>query len=597
MQFKKYILLIMFAALFEGAQFVHADTGTIDPNGNGTTLQGTQTTCGAGGNYNCVNDAVRSPTAPSTSGDYITLASNKEDIYTMSTVPNVSTVTSIEVFLYHKESNAAMQPAIHLWNEAESSFLASPQNTTNRTTAQWDSVTFSGLSLSQTDLDAMRIGVLCEKTAAGAAGSCNAYALYAVVTHTNSSLFTQEDFRFYINQEDLLTPTNDPWPEGGVDLKENEAVKPGHSMGRNSVTRIRMNIAVSNAALATSTQDFNLQYALLTAPSCVEQGSGWSDVGARFTTDKDFRLYSNAFADTAPIDTLVLSTSNVGGSYSELNPTPTNPKTAATGKFIEYDWPIQLVSSASGNDYCFRMVKSSGSLLDVYRSDSYPKVRTLNLGSGVEEGGNAPPGQDIGGGDPTGGTEIGDSGGLVGFSSASATGEDYTAWLNAGSAYVSDNSNASALLSSLQQDYYNFGLGVPEGNAITGIEIALEVSTAGTGEIQVDLSFDGGATYTTAVKSTGSLTSTDSIKVLGSGGDLWGRSSWSAGEISNTNFRVRVTSVGVVDSVRIDHIQAKVHHITTGGGGGGGGEVWAPLFRLFANVFGSVTKLAMQVLQ
>ncbi len=77
-----------FVALFDA----EAASGTIDPNANGT-VSGTLTTCGAGGNYDCINDAVRDPTAPSTSGDYVTIANNGQSYYQMNSLTNVSLAT------------------------------------------------------------------------------------------------------------------------------------------------------------------------------------------------------------------------------------------------------------------------------------------------------------------------------------------------------------------------------------------------------------------------------------------------------------------------------------------------------------------------
>ena len=57
----------------------------------------------------------------------------------------------------------------------------------------------------------------------------------------------------------------------------------------------------------------------------------------------------------------------------------------------------------------------------------------------------------------------------------------------------------------------------------------------------VQLSWDGGTSWTTA-KATGTLGTNQGTFVLGSATDTWGRT-WSAADLANANFRVRVTDV------------------------------------------------------
>ena len=106
-----------------------------------------------------------------------------------------------------------------------------------------------------------------------------------------------------------------------------------------------------------------------------------------------------------------------------------------------------------------------------------------------------------------------------------------------GNAYASDNAYAvdtnsgtgtSSSYTSTQKDrhlFYNYTLGVPSGATILGIEVQLEAkvdSTAGTPKMYVQLSPDGGTTWTTG-KGTATLSRTDAIYTLGGASDLWGR--------------------------------------------------------------------------
>jgi hypothetical protein len=92
--------------------------------------------------------------------------------------------------------------------------------------------------------------------------------------------------------------------------------------------------------------------------------------------------------------------------------------------------------------------------------------------------------------------------------------------------------------------YYNFNISVPGGATINGIQVRLDAradSTSGSPKICVQLSWDGGVTWTTA-KSTATLTTSEATYLLGGATDNWGRL-WATGELTNTNFRVRLVNV------------------------------------------------------
>lgn len=92
--------------------------------------------------------------------------------------------------------------------------------------------------------------------------------------------------------------------------------------------------------------------------------------------------------------------------------------------------------------------------------------------------------------------------------------------------------------------FFNYGITVSGGATIQGIEVRLQAkadSTGGSPHVCVELSWDGGTTWTTA-KSTATLSTTELTYILGGATDKWGRT-WSVSELSNTNFRVRITDV------------------------------------------------------
>ncbi|HYV13447.1 MAG TPA: M14 family metallopeptidase [Pyrinomonadaceae bacterium] len=92
--------------------------------------------------------------------------------------------------------------------------------------------------------------------------------------------------------------------------------------------------------------------------------------------------------------------------------------------------------------------------------------------------------------------------------------------------------------------FYNFGFDIPPASVIQGIEVRLDAkadSTSGAPKICVQLSWDGGASWTTT-KSTPTLTTSNATYVLGGPADNWGIA-WTLSSLTDANFRVRVIDV------------------------------------------------------
>jgi hypothetical protein len=115
--------------------------------------------------------------------------------------------------------------------------------------------------------------------------------------------------------------------------------------------------------------------------------------------------------------------------------------------------------------------------------------------------------------------------------------------------------------------FLDFGITIPDGSAIAGIEVRLDAradSTSGSPRICVQLSSDGGATWT-AAKATGTLGTGPRTFVLGSTTDTWGRT-WTAANLTDANFRVRVVNVAGSTSrdFFLDGIAVRPHVTTAG---------------------------------
>jgi hypothetical protein len=95
--------------------------------------------------------------------------------------------------------------------------------------------------------------------------------------------------------------------------------------------------------------------------------------------------------------------------------------------------------------------------------------------------------------------------------------------------------------------FSNYGISVPSGYRIDGIEVRLDAwvdSTPwfSTRRMCVELSWDNGNTWTAAKQTSGNLGTSQATYTLGGNGDTWGHT-WTLSELSDAYFRVRVTDV------------------------------------------------------
>jgi hypothetical protein len=173
----------------------------------------------------------------------------------------------------------------------------------------------------------------------------------------------------------------------------------------------------------------------------------------------------------------------------------------------------------------------------------------------------------------------GGGGGAAGFNSPAANARDNG---GDGNGFESSPANASALDGRVASDFnsgtgtgtsctssgkdrhrfYNYDFSIPAGMSVAGIEVRLDAradSTSGTPRMCVQLSWDGGSTWT-AARATTTLGTNTSTFTLGSATDTWGRT-WSATDLSNTRFRVRVINVSSSTSrdFFIDWIAVRAH--------------------------------------
>lgn len=157
----------------------------------------------------------------------------------------------------------------------------------------------------------------------------------------------------------------------------------------------------------------------------------------------------------------------------------------------------------------------------------------------------------------------------TGFRFPTTTGEDYNQWTNPSNAFSSNDNRTDTTVANNKQDYYTFGFSLPPMGNINGIEVRVEAagSLFNSTTIGVELSWDGGATYTAAGKSFSvAAGAADALYTLGGSADVWGHT-FTFAQMSDSNFRLRINA-NVIDpdvprSAQIDGIEVKVYYTET----------------------------------
>jgi hypothetical protein len=112
--------------------------------------------------------------------------------------------------------------------------------------------------------------------------------------------------------------------------------------------------------------------------------------------------------------------------------------------------------------------------------------------------------------------------------------------------------------------FSNYGFNIPAGSTIQGIEVKLNSrvdSTTGAPRFCVQMSWNGGTSWTTAVTSA-TLSTAETVYTLGGVTNTWGRT-WTNTDFSNANFRVRLVMVASNTSrdFSLDWVGVQVRHI------------------------------------
>jgi len=144
----------------------------------------------------------------------------------------------------------------------------------------------------------------------------------------------------------------------------------------------------------------------------------------------------------------------------------------------------------------------------------------------------------------------------------SAYGDDYNQFTNPQYVFADDSSYSVENRNGEQEDWYNFGFTIPGSATIDGIVVSIkgnDPSYNGNG-VDVELSYNGGTTYTTTGYGIALNFGSDTTQTLGGASDTWGRT-WSPSELSNTSFRIKLNKTGQdYTNAAINYLRVNIYY-------------------------------------
>ena len=344
------IIVVILSVFLSSLPSTKADTDIIRPSANFGTMQWTAS--GSASHFENIDEVVIQPTTGDDSDSNFATNQNQFEEFEMTTISGVATATQVVVWVYVKTvTNDGLDINLE-GNSTTSAVSISPS-----TSFTWLSATFSSLSLSQTDVTALRVKF--KSTKSGPADETHVATMYAEVTFTTASVdpvLDQESFRWYDNVDGEATTT--------AKAAENATTT---DIALNDVLQLRMNIEITTATLSTSST-FKLQFATSTSGT-------WTDVGATGSA-VIWRASDNAsITDGTTLASTTLASTTVAATYEEDNPSAGTPNEAGINDFIEWDFIIEHNGASSSATYYFRMINGNDTALDTYTR--YPALTTL----------------------------------------------------------------------------------------------------------------------------------------------------------------------------------------------------------------------------
>ncbi len=130
-------------------------------------------------------------------------------------------------------------------------------------------------------------------------------------------------------------------------------------------------------------------------------------------------------------------------------------------------------------------------------------------------------------------------------------------WSNISYSFALDGRYATASKPAKLLKLKNFNIpGIPGGSTINGVVVTAAGHTVGL-QADVALSYNGGASFTAPLPT--AFLGSDQTIVLGGPTGTWGRN-WTAGDFTNANFVVKLTTAGTSGTISVDQVQVKVYY-------------------------------------
>ncbi|MCK5590359.1 MAG: hypothetical protein KAI72_00235, partial [Candidatus Pacebacteria bacterium] len=168
-------------SFFSMPQYAFAANDYIDPDGDGSV--GSWSSTGAN-YYTEIDEAVRQPSTPTTT-DYISAIANASGniFINMDSFTDVAIATDVTIWIYHNDGlNGELY--VQLWDDDELTTRSTEQVVIQRAADAWDSITFSGVNLTQAQLNTLSVRVRSIKNGGGATATVYVYELYGYVTYS-----------------------------------------------------------------------------------------------------------------------------------------------------------------------------------------------------------------------------------------------------------------------------------------------------------------------------------------------------------------------------------------------------------------------------
>jgi hypothetical protein len=539
-----------------------AQTGTLYPVGNGNYSQWT-------GSYSDVNE-IGTPSCSSNNSVIESTNNDRESFNVdLSAVPNGATITSVDITSYDRPDSSAggtyktfVRMGATNTDAAATLTSASPGGSSSAC----NSGKTQNISLPATVKSAstaLEIGVIKINTGGSTNNAVRVGALRAVVNYTNpvtgsmsvalayngSSYTTSKSFSL-TSTESVSNSTSDLWGRsswspsefnnGNFLLRVQNTSNTGTTV---SLNQVQVQVFYTIPVMAPTACTFGVDLSW-------NGGSSWSSERTQTLTNAETTYTLGAQNDSWGSHTwqpgefvngsnkfLVRVRASNAGSNCD-NASVENLDFLRTQ--VHYSVPTSPVEAA-----LLAADAAKNSLVNVF---------TIYFGSGNPTllaqlaSGNTPnpnPAHNPGSFNDTNGVTSGNTGTVSPSANATDTGGTGNGFEGAPTgAYANGGTvatNASGIGDRHRYMGYNFNL--PPGATINGIVVRADWWTnvmSGT-SLGIELSWNGGTTWTTVKTQSSQSTSDTNNKTVGANNDTWGRT-WSASDFSSANFRVRVTS-------------------------------------------------------